>query len=99
MARLHAVAHGPNLSAVLLKVPLFLAAGALVASCAGTSWVSGPSRERFANPSLIYLETNQFIWSDAVQREDLACANGTPVVCKEGHSRLSIAFCGCFADD
>ena len=100
MARFHATALGRNSAKLLAKVSLILANAALVASCAPTLGVSRNGEARFASPNLIYLETSQFLWAGAGQRESLACANGTLVICTAGQSRLSLSHCGCLpADD
>jgi hypothetical protein len=98
MARFHGIALGRN-SNSLAKISLILASAALAASCATTLGVSRNGEARFANRSLVYLETSQFLWADARERERLACANGTPVICTGGQSRLSFSHCGCLPDD
>jgi hypothetical protein len=98
MAQLHATALGLNFSNVAAKVAFVLASAALVVGCATTPWSPGNAEARLADRSLIYLETNQFLWVDATQREQLACGNGTPVICTAGQSRLSLSHCGCLPD-
>jgi hypothetical protein len=95
MAQLHAVALGPNSALVIPRVALLLACAALAAGCATTPWTPGDGEERFSARRLLYLETSEFRWVDARQREQLACANGAVVVCTTGLSRLSLANCGC----
>jgi hypothetical protein len=99
MARLHAVTLGPESAYVLAKASLLVASTVLAASCATTPSAFGGNIERFPDPRVIHLETNQFLWVDATQREHLACANGTAVICTGAQSRLSLAHCGCLADD
>ena len=100
MARFHATALGRNSANSIARISLILASSALVASCATPLGIFRNGESRFADPSLIYLETSQFLWADARERERLACANGTPVICTGGQSRLSFAHCGCLpADD
>ena len=98
MARFHGIALGRN-SNSLAKISLILASAALAASCATTLGVSRNGEARFASPNLIYLETSQFLWADAREREQLACANRTPVICTGGQSRLSLTHCGCLPHD
>jgi hypothetical protein len=98
MARLHATALGPN-SANVGRISLTLATAVLVASCATAPWSPANGEERFADRSLIYVETNQFLWADARRREQLVCRNGTPLVCTGAQNRLSLSHCGCLADD
>jgi hypothetical protein len=76
-----------------------VASAALVASCANTLGSPSSTEARFADPSLIYLETNQFLWADARERERLVCGNGTPLICSGTQNRLSLAHCGCLPDD
>lgn len=99
MAQTHAVALGHNTANVLAKVSLLLASGAWASSCASTPWTAGGGEARLGRPHLIYLETNQFLWADARQKEELACYNGTLVICAGGVSRLSLSRCGCLPGD
>jgi hypothetical protein len=99
MARFHATALGRSSANLVAKMSLLLASTALVASCATVLGVSRSGEARFADPSLIYLETSRFLWADARERELLACANGTPVICTAGQSRLSLSHCGCLPVD
>lgn len=97
MVRLHAVALGPKSADAIPKVALLLAYAAITAGCATAPWTPGDGHERFSERQLIYLETNEFRSVDRTQRERLACANGTEVVCTTTLSRLSISDCGCLA--
>ena len=99
MARFHATALGRNSANSLAKISLILASTALCASCSTTPEYFSNGEARFADRSLIYLETGQFLWTDAREREQLACANRTPVICTGGQSRLSLTHCGCLPHD
>lgn len=99
MARLHAIALGPNSAKALMQRVTVLASAALVASCATAPWAPGDGEHRVSNRSVIYLETNEFRWVDPKERRELACANGTVLVCTTGLSRLSLANCGCLPPD
>jgi hypothetical protein len=99
MARFHAIALGSNSANLLAKISLILASTALVASCATTPGYFRNGEATFADPRLIYLETSQFLWTDARERERLACANGTPVICTGTQNRLSLSHCGCLPGD
>jgi hypothetical protein len=99
MARLHAIALGPSSAHVIPSVALLLACAALAAGCTTTPWTAGDGEERFSERRLIYLETSEFRWVGAPQREQLACVNGTLVVCTTGLSRLSLSNCGCLPRD
>ena len=95
MATLHAMALGRNLINVLAKISLLVASVALGASCASAPRDAVKRELRSADPRVIYLETNQFLWSDVIPGARFVCVNGTPVVCRSGQSRLSPARCGC----
>ena len=99
MARFHAVALGRNSTCMFQEVALLLAGAMLLSGCATTPWLPGDSEAGFSNRRSIYLETSEFRWVDAPERQHLACANGTVVVCTTGLSRLSLANCGCLPAD
>jgi hypothetical protein len=98
MATLHAMALGRNSAKVLAKISILLASVALGVSCASAPRDAGKRDFGLAYPRVIHLETNQFLWTDAIPGARLVCANGTPVVCTGGQSRLSPARCGCLRD-
>lgn len=95
MARLHAVTLGRVSTNALAKMGLALASTALAASCSSAPWAPVNSEHRTSGRRVIYLETSEFRWVDAKERQQLACANGTVVVCSTSLSRLSLANCGC----
>jgi hypothetical protein len=99
MVRLHAVALGRNSALTVAKPTLLIVCTALAAGCATTPRTPGDSEPELSERRLIYLETNEFRWVDAPERQRLACANGTVVLCTTGLSRLSLANCGCLAVD
>jgi hypothetical protein len=96
MARLHAIALGRTSAHAVAKRTLFLAS-LVLAGCAATTGMQ--SEDRFANRRVIYLETSEFRWVDAKERQYLACANGTVLVCTTSLSRLSLSNCGCLPPD
>src|SRR5262245_31243674 len=99
MARLHATSLGPNFSNAIARVSLTLTSAVFVAGCAATTaWTPSNAEARLVDRSKIYLETNQFLWADADQREQLHCGNGTAVICTTGEGRLSLSYCGCLGN-
>jgi hypothetical protein len=98
MARLHAIALGRTLAHAVAKRTLLLAS-LVLAGCAATTGMQRDSEDQFANRRVIYLETSEFRWVDAKERQYLACANGTVLVCTTSLSRLSLSNCGCLPPD